>query len=82
MSLNSFLDLEILLWFRTRGGDFERRKTPAVEESITRLQKEGMLNRTDFPAITPKGDAFMDHILNIPFPVQRWEIPTNEPQTT
>lgn len=68
-------NLELLLHCYYSPEPHPRRGAPAVEEGIQYLFNHGMVDRTDFPRATGKGAAFIRHLMTIPFPVQRWEVP-------
>lgn len=72
-------NLELLLHCYYSTEAHPRRGAPAVEEGIEYLQRHGMIDRADFPRATEKAEAFIKHLLAVPFPVQRWEIPEAQP---
>lgn len=73
------LHLEIILHYATLADDFDahRIKLPVVSGAITWLFSEGMLEPGDklMWQITDKGKFWLEHLLTIPFPELRWEIP-------
>jgi hypothetical protein len=70
--------LEILIHYYCTVEQHPRCEAPAVQDDIKFLHKEGLLDRTDFPKVTDKGEFFLQHLLSIPFPVQKWEIPEKD----
>lgn len=73
--LHTPLNLEILIHFHCIAAPFPRRGAPAVEDGIKYLVANGLLDRADYPHVTDKGQFMLQHLLSVPFPVQRWEIP-------
>jgi hypothetical protein len=73
--IHSPLKLEILLQCYTLAHPDFNREAPAVREALSYLHNHSMIDRMDFPKVTDKGEAYIKHILKVPFPVQRWEIP-------
>ena len=71
-------NLDILLHYYCSTEPHPRLNAPAVKEGLTYLQANGLIDRADFPKVTDKGIAYLDHLLKVPFPVQRWEIPSTE----
>lgn len=88
------LQVEILLWYHARAcdyrdGDFT---APAVREAIDHFRdrtdtlKENP--HTNEPGIyqtyrlTDRGEAFIKAILELPYPVCRWEVPHHTPTGT
>lgn len=80
------LCLDILLWYHCRAADYREGdfSAPAVREAIDRFVGTLNLLETVPPPnmagyrtyrLTPRGQAYVDHVLSIPLPVCRWEIP-------
>lgn len=67
-------NLELLLHCYYSTAPHPRRGYQAIEEGIEHLHRHGMIDRTDYPRATEKGEAFIKHLMTIPFPVQRWEV--------
>lgn len=78
--------LEVLLHYHVSSACHPCDTAPAFRESTEYLVREGMLKMitTDnYPhksyITTEKGSYFINHLLDIPFPEARWEIPENTP---
>lgn len=46
-----------------------------LREAKCLLRNKGLIDREDFPAITDKGRAHVEALLNAPLPEQRWISP-------
>ena len=75
MSIRTPNNLDILLHYHCSSAQHERFDAPAVQEGIAYLVQQGLLDRADFPAVTDKGRAYIEHILAVPFPEQAWVMP-------
>ncbi len=69
-------DMEILMYFHTCPEPHPRRFAPAVDEAILRFCQDGIIEDID-PAegayrTTWRGKAFVQMILNTPYPTQAW----------
>lgn len=72
------LHLEILLWYYTRGKDYEFEVHPIRIEYAGHLVADGILAESSGEqkyAITPRGRAWIEHILTLPWPIQKWQMP-------
>jgi hypothetical protein len=75
------LHVEIMLWYNSRAEDMENLRAPAVNEYLRYLMAEGMITAenaisTRSYKLTEKGQVWLEAVLRLPFPVQRWEIPS------
>ena len=77
------LHLEILLWHHTRCIPMENKNAPAVIEYTKQLLANELLCETFEPIgkdsgyrLTRKGEVWLEAILNTPFPVLQYVMPT------
>lgn len=72
-------DIEVLLHCHTCPAPHPRHDAPAVIESIDMFFQAGMILPTPTRSFTftttPKGNAFIQALLNTPEPVQSWSVP-------
>lgn len=75
--IGCILNLELLLHYYCSKEPFDpnRMHTQAVIDGMKFLLEQGMIDRIDFPSVTEKGQAFVSHLLSVPFPVTQWVIP-------
>jgi hypothetical protein len=72
------LHLEILLWYHCRANEYDFNGNPTRIEYAEHLLADGVLAAGDSNpkySITPRGRAFIEHILQLPFPKQQWVMP-------
>lgn len=71
-------NLEVLLHCFYSPAPHPRFNAPAIKEGVEYLLKNGMIfhHQGDVYRSTEKGDAFINHLMSIPFPVAQWTIPT------
>jgi hypothetical protein len=79
-SLGFPLNAELLLHSHCIAAPMPRMDAPAVRESVEFLLTEGMIelylpDGPDRYRTTDKGRFFIEHLMAVQFPVQRWEIP-------
>lgn len=73
------LHLEIILWYNSRADDMENLHASAVHEYLHWLISQDIITGEDsIPTrsykLTERGRVFLDAILSLPFPVQKWEM--------
>ena len=72
------LHLEILIWYHTRGVDMPTLGAPATQEYLKHFLDDGILrptcgaSRCVSDELTEKGDAFLEALLMVKYPIQRW----------
>lgn len=72
------LHLEILLWYYCCADEYGFEGNLTRTEYADHLVSDGVLAAGDgHPkySITPRGRAFIEHILQLPFPKQQWVMP-------
>lgn len=73
------LNLEILLHCHYSPVPHENSHAPAVAEGISYLHRNCMIKpvtgEQNVYQTTDKGKTYIEHLMTIPFPVQKWEIP-------
>lgn len=75
-------NLDILLHHYCSSAPHERESAPAVVEGHRFLINELMIKSTPTPGVyevTDKGRTFIEHLMKVPFPVQKWEVPNEHP---
>lgn len=66
-------EMKMLMHHACTSEPFETRATSElVADSLKHLHSSGLIDRTDFPAATDKGRAWLDRALSTPLPVQEW----------
>lgn len=69
-------NLELLLHCYYSTGPHPRAEAPAIREGTEYLAKNGMIEkRHDLWRTTEKGEAYIAHLMQVPFPEARWVIP-------
>lgn len=69
-------NLEILMHFYVSPSIHPRYDAPAVREGVQYLIDHGMLFEGElYCTVTPKGEFFIKHLMDIPFPVETYRIP-------
>lgn len=72
-------NLELLLHCHYSPEPHERFHAPAIIEGIAYLHRQCIIKpvtgKQNVYETTDKGKAFIEHLMTIPFPVQKWEIP-------
>lgn len=74
------ITLQVLLHIYCRPYAFEE-DSPASNEAHERLLKAEMIRysvKEGLFVITERGKFFVEHLLNIPFPITQWVIPKEE----
>ncbi len=76
------LQLEVLQWYYTRGGDHPNLTlTDTWSEQVQRLVYHGLLEKSGPKTVVPelflteKGKYWFEYILSVPFPVTTFSIP-------
>lgn len=75
-------NLDVLIHCHCSTEEHPRADAPAVQEAYNYLANSQMICRdldcidSDRWTTTEKGDAYIKHLLSIPFPEIRWVIPT------
>lgn len=69
-SLNSPSDIEVLLHHHYSPDPHPRRDAPAVKDAIIRFRNDGIFTDQIHPELTKKGKAWLNMILNTPYPRQ------------
>ena len=74
--IRSPCNLETLLHCHYSPSPHPRAEAPAIKAGIVYLLKAGMIEAKDGTCrTTPRGAAFINHLMTIPFPVETWVIP-------
>lgn len=62
--------LELLLWIYARPDldEWPHKSAPAFNGTLQWLYSKGVIDRCDFPKLTPMGEAWVKLILKTPFP--------------
>lgn len=77
-------DIEVLLHCHTCTAPHPRLEAPEVQDAFDMFSRSGMIvwvpgqaHQSNKPhyITTPKGDAFIEALLNTPEPVQSWTVP-------
>lgn len=82
--IGNVLNLQILLHSYCSPTPFRNQEAPAVREGIAFLFQEKMIEHTEKSsvfAVTDKGEAYIRHIMCIPFPRSVWMIPSLTTET-
>lgn len=76
--IRSPLNLEILLHFHCMAGPLPNISAPAVQEGIKYLIQHELIDtsQVSIHCVTAKGKAYIEHILQVPFPEQHWIVPS------
>lgn len=82
MNVGTPSNLELLLHCYYSPEAHPRVSAPAIKEGISYLVREKMITPVygkgpDIYTTTDKGEAFIKHLMTIPFPVIRWEFPSD-----
>jgi hypothetical protein len=75
-------NLELLLHCYYSRTPHERLHAPAIQEGIQYLLQEGMIEPGTVPdsyGATAKAEAFIEHLLAVPFPEAKWIVPQVAP---
>lgn len=79
-TLGSPLAVQLLLHAHTTQTPFPNREFPAVRETICRLADAGLIaavhGKDHVFTTMDKGLFLIEHLLAVPFPVAKWEIPS------
>jgi hypothetical protein len=76
MSINTPSNLELLLHCFYSPEPHPRYTASAIQEGIGYLLNNEMITASDsYYRTTEKGNAYIKYLMNVPFPVQKWEIP-------
>jgi len=74
--------LEVLIHCHYSPEVHPRIRAPAVQDALEHLVREGMIvadpNSLNVFQTTEKAAFYLSYIKDIPFPIQRWEIPTHD----
>ena len=74
------ITLQVLLHIYSRPTNFPEVDSEASKDAHQRLLRNGMIQyqgRSDYNyRVTEKGEFFVKHLLEVPFPVPQWVIPT------
>jgi hypothetical protein len=78
------LHLEILMWYYTRGAEYPYEGNETRIGYAAELQRDGLLcsiagdklGRSYAP--TDKGKFWIEQVLALPLPIQRWVMPTSK----
>lgn len=74
-------DIEVLIHFYVSPEPHPRRHTPAVEDAIAMFEKDEILKRINIGSgytVTDKGVAWLNMILETPYPEKIWIDPRNK----
>jgi hypothetical protein len=72
------LNLELLLHCCYSAAPHPQLHAPAVQEGIAYLTSAGMiedLGHDDLYRATPKAEAYINYLMQVPFPEQHWIVP-------
>ena len=75
-SLMTPLILDVLLHHHTRSIAFPNHENTMISDAHSYLIQHGMIDTSTVHIhhVTSKGEAFIKHLMNIPFPKQAWII--------
>ena len=74
------LHLEIIVWYNSHVVDLENLEAPAVRNYLEQLLNAEIIRHNTKPGwnisyeLTDKGRAYLEALLTVPFPVQKWEV--------
>lgn len=79
------LHIDIVLHYHARASDMTNLEAPAVRQYVNELVESGILAPRDIGLrnmldhrsyrLTEKGGVWLDALLSLPFPVQKWAMP-------
>ena len=72
------LHLEILMWYYSRGNDYPFEGNPTRKDYAEHLVTDGILARQNAERqffVTEKGKFWIEYVLALPWPKQKWVMP-------
>ena len=71
------VELQVLLWYYSRLEPVPSNLCHDTSVILTDFVNDGLVVWPEgkFPECTPRGVAFLEHVLNLPLPEQKWVMP-------
>lgn len=75
-------DIEVVFHHYYSTSPWARGRTEAYSASVEKLFEAGLMDRADFPHVTPKGVAFINMLRRTPCPVEGYYDPRIDERVT